>query len=159
MNRRLKHIFILLILFGPFSLHGQDCYNYHINNCRWADRTFLYSRQSRSAVFTPGMRSEFQIVVYGGEEYYISVDGHRKLGDIQLRVYEDTNKETLLYDNAKYKYEEYFFFKNTRTRDLIVEITTEKPDDPENKKDKYCLGVLIEFRSVSKESGKDNVGF
>ena len=77
--------------------YSQNCNNYHINNCRWADISFLYSRQSKSAVFTPGMRSEFMIVVYGGEEYYMSVDSHRKLGDIRLRVYEDNKSKKPLY--------------------------------------------------------------
>ena len=149
--------FLLLPLFSG----AQECVNYHIDHCRWADRTFLYSRQSRSAYFTPGMKSEFRIIVYGGEEYYISVDGHRKLGDIRVRVFEENDNRTLLYDNAEFRYEAYFYFKNSRTRDLLVEVTTEEPDDPAEGQERYCLGVLIEFRDTGspEESTRDTVGF
>ena len=159
MIRKLQYILAFLMLSAVS--YGQNCNNYHIDNCRWADRTFLYSRQSKSAVFTPGMRSEFKIVVYGGEEYYMSIDGHRKLGDIRLRVYEDNEKKTLLYDNAEFEYEEYFFFKNTKTRDLIVEVTSEEADDPKEAKEKYCLGVLIEFKetAASQSQEDEKVGF
>jgi hypothetical protein len=106
------------------------------------------------------MKSKFSIVVYGGEEYYISVDGHRKLGDIRLRILESGDEEAVLYDNVDYKYEDFFYFKIERTRKLIVEISAEKPDDPEEAEKKYCLGVLIEFRDpdLSGEEGK-SVGF
>jgi hypothetical protein len=155
----LKYTLIFILVLMARISFGQNCTNYHIDNCRWADRTFLYSRQSKSAVFTPGMRSEFRIIVYGGEEYYMSVDGHRKLGDIRLRVFEDNKKKTLLYDNAEYDYEEYFFFRNTKTRDLTVEVTTEEADDPEEAEEEYCLGVLIEFKESQPESSDDKVGF
>jgi hypothetical protein len=104
------------------------------------------------------MRSEFSIIVYGGEEYYISVDGHRKLGDIRLRVFEKDDKNALLYDNSEFNYEEFFYFKNSETRNLIVEVKAEEAEDPEEAAEKYCLGVLIEFRDINK-SQKDSLGF
>jgi hypothetical protein len=104
------------------------------------------------------MKSEFSIVVYGGEEYYISVDGHRKLGDIRLRIYEDDATRTQLYDNAEFKFEEYFYFKVSRTRKLLIEISTEASD--KKKQEKYCLGVLVEFRDTKNpEETEENVGF
>ena len=161
MIRLLKYIAFTIVLMGSGISYGQDCTNYHVENCRWADRSYLYSRQSRSAVFTPGMTSEFQMVVYGGEEYYISVGAHRKLGDIRLRIFDDKEKKSLLYDNAKYNYEEYFYFKNTQTRDLIVEITTKEPDNNNETGERYCLGVLVEFKNIrdSQELKEDSVGF
>src|SRR6056297_1034673 len=106
---------------------AQNCADYHVENCRWADRTYLYSRQSRSALFTPGMKSVFNIIVYGGEEYYISVSAHRKLGDIRVQLKENNEKQTILYDNADFKYEDYFYFKNAITKKMIVEVSV-----PEN---------------------------
>lgn len=154
---------LLLLFFSALSVNGQNCTHYHIENCRWAGRSFFYSRQSRSASFLPGMTSTFRIVVYGGEEYYISVDGHRKLGDLRLRIYDDSSDEKPLYDNARFKYEEYFYFQNSRTRDLLLEVTSENPKVPEEERsgEKYCLGVLIEFKSTSqaKDPFRDSVGF
>lgn len=140
---------------------GQDCTNYHIENCRWANRSFLYSRQSQSALFKPGMRSEFRIIVYGGEEYYLSVDGHGKLGDIRVRIFEDEKKEQALYDNAEFNYEKYFYFKNSRTRDLVVEVTSKNTDSGSSSNQRYCLGVLIEFRETEAREKRlqDTVGF
>jgi hypothetical protein len=108
------------------------------------------------------MSSKFSIVVYKGEEYYLSVDGERKLGDIQLRVLEEENgKQYQLYDNAEFDYEKYFYFKVTRTRKLIIEITTQPAEDPENENKKYCVGVLVEFRKTGSKSEdqKKDVGF
>ncbi|SRR6056297_1070998 len=137
---------------------SQNCTNYHIDNCRWADRTFLYSRQSRSALFKPGMTSKFKIVVYGGEEYYISIDGHRKLGDIRLRILEENEKKTVLYDNAEFKYEKFFYFKNSLTKDLTIEVSTKENEKHKNKE--FCVGVLIEFRDTgSSEDKNKKVGF
>jgi hypothetical protein len=105
------------------------------------------------------MKSEFRIVVYKGEEYYISVDGHRKLNDIRLKIYDNNENKTLLYDNEDFNYETYFFFKNTHTRDLIVELSTTEASDPEEARNKYCVGVLIEFRNVDESPGRSEVGF
>lgn len=160
MNNKFKYLVTLILLLFPVFLYGQNCNNYHISHCRWADRTFIYSRQSRSALFTPGMKSEFSIVVYGGEEYYISVDGHRKLGDIGVKIYEDDKNRTRLYSNAEFNYEQFFYFKISRTRKLIIEISTEEPESGQSTDEKYCLGVLIEFRDTKpSEERPEDVGF
>ena len=161
----MKYILRAIVIFHLLTIsilsYAQNCNQYHIDNCRWADRTFLYSRQSRSAKFTPGMSSDFSIVVYGGEEYYISIDGDRKLGDIRLRVLEDDEQRTQLYDNAEFKYEDFFYFKVSRTRKMIVEVTTEETDDPEESNKEYCVGVLIEFRDTGQPTNKSgqDIGF
>jgi len=159
MKDKFKILIFTILLFIPIFAFSQDCTRYHIEHCRWADRTFLYSRQSKSALFKKGMSSEFSIVVYGGEEYYISVDGHRKLGDIRLRIFEDDAQKTQLYDNAEFKYEKYFFFKVSRTRKLIVEVSTREPENDKTSDEKYCVGVLIEFRDTSSSEAEEDVGF
>jgi len=160
MKDKFKYLIFILLFFLPIFAFSQNCTNYHIDHCRWADRTFLYSRQSKSALFKKGMSSEFSIVVYGGEEYYISVDGHRKLGDIRLQIFEDDDQKTQLYDNAEFKYEKYFFFKVSRTRKLIVEVSSEEQENEKKSDEKYCVGVLIEFRNTgSIDEAEEDVGF
>lgn len=160
MKDKFKYLIFSILLFFPIFAFSQDCNDYHIDNCRWADRTFLYSRQSKSALFKKGMSSEFSIVVYSGEEYYISVNGHRKLGDIQLRILEDDDQKKQLYDNSEFNYEKYFFFKVSKTRKLTVEISTEEPEEDKNPDKKYCVGVLIEFRETdSSDEAEEDVGF
>ena len=160
MKVKFKYLIFTILFLLPVFAFSQNCTNYHIENCRWADRTFLYSRQSKSALFKKGMSSEFSIVVYGGEEYYISVDGHRKLGDIRLQIFEDDDQKTQLYDNAEFKYEKFFFFKVSRTRKLIIKISTEEAKDNKKPDQKYCVGVLIEFRDTGpSEEAEEDVGF
>jgi len=157
---RLVFAGMLLLLMWNGNVSAQSCLQYHVENCRWADRTYLYSRQSRSAGFTPGMTSEFKIVVYAGEEYYIAIEGHRKLGDIQMRLKEDDEIKTILYDNADFKYEKYFYFKNSSSKNLIVEITTPPADNSDEKDKAYCVGVLIQFRKNIEEAKEGNgIGF
>ncbi len=157
--KSIVHKILLLLIISSFQevSFAQDCTDYHVENCRWADRTFLYSRQSRSALFTPRMKSNFSIVVYGGEEYYISVSGHRKLGDIRVRLKEDDEKQTILYDNANFKYEKYFYFKNALTKKLIIEVSV--PENEKYKNEKFCVGVLIEFRRNKAEESSNQLGF
>lgn len=154
--KSIKIFFAILFSISASVSYGQNCSEYHMDKCRWADESFLYSRQSRSAVYTKGMTSEFSITVYGGEEYYVSVKGDKKLGDIRIRVKEDNADKTVLYDNSNYKYEDYFFFKNENTRNLIIEVSS----TAENKfsdSSRFCLGVLIEFRKYENE--RTNTGF
>lgn len=144
MRYKYKSLLILSLLLSAFPVisFSQDCFEYHIEHCRWApENEFQMSRQSRSAELEPGENIEFSIVVYENEEYYISVNGHRKLGDIRLRIYEDDEERYLLYDNKEYRYEKFFYFKATNTRNLILEISSEEDKD----EIKYCLGVLIEY--------------
>lgn len=156
MRKKSLFITILLTLYSLTSF-SQNCSEYHIDKCRWTDDSFLYSRQSRSALYTKGMTSEFSITVYGGEEYYVSVTGDRQLGDIRIRVKEDDEHKTLLYDNAEYEYEDFFFFKNEVTRNLILQISSEAEQKFSNSSDRYCLGVLIEFRTYKNK--KTSTGF
>ena len=155
--KNVKLFFTILFSISSFLTFGQNCPDYNINNCRWADDTFLFSRQSRNALYTQGMSSEFSITVYGGEEYYVSVQGDKKLGKIKIKVKDDNKQNTVLYDNSKYKYESYFYFKNENTRNLIIEITSVAEKKFSSSTDRYCLGVLIEFRTY--EAKKTSTGF
>ncbi len=162
MNFLHKLLLLFLLSLFAFQTNGQVCSNYHIDNCGWADKSFFYSRQSRSALFSHGITSKFVIIVYANEEYFVSIAGHKKLGDIKIRVYEDDNKKTELYDNSKYNYEKYFYFQNKNTRKLVIEVTSEKKANIKNPNEKYCLGVLIEFRhmkSANKNNSSKDIGF
>lgn len=154
--KSLKIFFAILFSVSTSVSYGQNCSEYHINKCRWADESFLYSRQSRSALYAQGMTSNFSITVYGGEEYYVSVKGDRKLGDIRIRVKEDNADKTLLYDNSDYKYEDYFYFKNENSRTLIIEVSSTAEKKFSNAT-RFCLGVLIEFRTY--KDPKPKTGF
>jgi len=151
-----KIVFLISFTLFSFIAISQDCTNFHSEKCRWADDSFLYSRQSKSALFTPGMSSEFVITVYD-EEYYISIKGDKSLGKIRIRVKEDNEEKTVLYDNSKYKYEDFFYFMNENTRNLIIEVSSEANKNFSSSANRNCLGVLIEFRNEN--NTKQEIGF
>ena len=143
--KTMKIVFLLSFVINSSLIFGQNCANFHNEKCRWADDTFLYSRQSKSALFSKGMKSEFVITVYD-EEYYISVQGDPNLEKIKIRVKEDNANKTVLYDNSNFNHESFFYFKNEKTRNLIIEITSEAEKKFSGSSERFCLGVLIQYK-------------
>ena len=146
MNKKFS-IFLTLLLFASVVGYSQDCTGYHEYHCLYADYTFFYSRQSKSALFQHGQTSELKIIAYGGEDYYIAVCAHRKFGNIHVRILEDTPGRKVIYDNADNDYSESVTFSNDITRNLIVEVSVPEGDPKENS-DRRCVGVVIEFRKT-----------
>ena len=139
-------IFVLAFLSAIIGVSAQDCSDYHQYHCVYADYTFFYSRQSKSALMQRGQTSSLNMVAYGGEDYYIGVCAHRKLGEIQFKILEDNDARTVIYDNATDEYATSIVFSNENTRNLIIEVIV--PDGSGNEKDRRCVGVLIQFRKV-----------
>jgi hypothetical protein len=145
-------LFVSLILFPIFSF-AQDCTDYHQYHCIYADYTFFYSRQSKSALFKRGQTSELKIVAYSGEDYYVAVCAHRKFGDIRFKILEDNPGKTLIYDNADDEYSESITFSNEVTRNLIIQVSV--PDtDMKGSDDRRCVGVVIQFRKTDQNDEK-----
>lgn len=141
-----KNILIYIMLLSGFlgSVYAQDCTGYHQYHCTYADYTFFYSRQSKSALFRRGQTSEMKIIAYGGEEYYIGVCAHRKFGDIHYKIMEDNENRTLIYDNAMDNMSKSVKFVNQSTRNLIIEVSVPKSESGET--DRRCVGVIIQFK-------------
>ncbi len=155
MKNTLYLILYTTLLLSPFVSFSQDCTDYHQYHCIYADYSFFYSRQSKSALFKRGQTSELKIVAYNGEDYYIAVCAHRKFGDIHLRILEDNASKNVIYDNADDEYNESIIFSNEITRNLIVEVTVPE-DGKEDTNDRRCVGVVIQFRKT--ETGEENRG-
>lgn len=134
----------LFLLFAFSAVHAQDCTGYHQYHCTYADYTFFYSRQSKSALFKRGQTSEMKVIAYGGEDYYIGVCAHRKFGKIEFKIMEDNESRTVIYDNTKDDYAQSVIFSNETTRNLIIEITV--PPAKNNENDRRCVGVIIQFK-------------
>ena len=128
--------------------YSQDCTDFHQYQCTYADYTFYYSRQSKSLLYQKGQTSELQIVVYEGEDYYISVCSARKIGKIRFRILNDDNERQVLFDNADSEYATSVTFSNESTSNLIIEIST--PDaTSRDSKTVGCVGVVVQFRKTS----------
>lgn len=153
----MKHLLNTLLLVSmltiTFDTFAQDCTDYHQYHCIYADYTYFYSRQSKSALFRKGQSSELNVVAYGGEDYYVAVCAHRKFGDIQFRIMEDNEKRNLIYDNSKDNYNESITFSNTITRNLIIEVTVPEGDG-RDLSDRRCVGIVIEYRKTKRSSKK-----
>ena len=148
MKTVIKIALFSFIFFLPVKALSQDCTDYHQYHCLYADYTFFYSRQSKSALFRQGQSSELKIVAYSGEDYYISVCAHRKFGDIQYKIMEDNPQRTIIYDNSKDNFAESITFSNEVTRNLIIEVTVPEGDN-KSSNDRRCVGVVIQFRKSS----------
>lgn len=156
----MKKIYLIIALFLTTSfihLDSQDCYYYHEYQCKFPNSTYYISGQSRSALFSLGMTSEFKIVTFGGEDYHISICHQFKIKNIRFRLIEDNEDKTVLFDNAENKYQNEVSFTNNTARKIIIEVSI--PTDPTNKeKDNQCVGVLIHSRKTYQEP-KNKIGF
>jgi hypothetical protein len=137
-------ISLLVTLTTFLSLSAQDCTGYHQYHCVYADYTFFYSRQSKSALFSRGQTSELNMVAYGGEDYYVGICAHRKFGVLHFRILEDNDDRTVIYDNATDEYATSVMFSNVNTRNLIIEVTV--PEGKKSDNERRCVGVIIQFR-------------
>lgn len=155
----IKYFTVFYILFLQINnSNAQDCYYYHEYQCKFPNTTYYISGQSRSALFTYGMMSEFKMVTFGGEDYHISICHQFKVKNIHLRLIEDNEDKTVLFDNAASGYINEVTFTNNNTRKIIVEISI--PDDPtgKDKNVNQCVGVLIHSRKTFQEP-KNKMGF
>jgi hypothetical protein len=150
-------IFFTVLLFF-FKLNAQDCYYYHEYQCKFPNTTYYISGQSRSALFTYGMTSEFKIVTFGGEDYHISICHQFKLKNVRFRLIEDNEDKTVLFDNAENKYTTEVTFTNNTARKIFIEVSI--PDDAaiKDKSVNQCVGVLIHSRRTYQEP-KNKMGF
>lgn len=150
----MKYKILLLIsaLFFTASVSfSQDCTDYHQFHCPYADYTFYYSRQSKSALFERGQISELRIVAYGEEEYYVAVCANRKWKNTRFRILEDNIERNELYDNAKNEYAESITFENENTRNIIIEVITPEPEKSSDVGEMRCVGVVVMFRQMDHE--------
>lgn len=141
--------FLLVLFFATTLAYSQDCTGYQEYHCLYADYTFFYSRQSKSALFQHGQISDLKIIAYGGEDYYIAVCAHKKFGNVHFRILEDNPGRKVIYDNADDNYINNVTFSNDVTRNLIVEVSV-VGGDPKESSDRRCVGVVIEFRKTEK---------
>ncbi len=158
---KLKKIILLfktILLFIVIKTNAQDCFYYHEYFCKFPNSTYFYSGQSRSALFTFGMTSEFKLVTFGGEDYNINLCYEKKFKNVRLRLLEDNENRSVLYDNSEFGYKLDMNISNNVARRLIIEIAV--PDDPTGKGDQElrCVGVLVHFRKTYNEP-KNKIGF
>ncbi len=159
MKIKTKYLICLLVLiFQTFIFEAQDCFYYHEYFCKFPNTSYFYSGQSRSALFTYGMTSEFKLVTFGGEDYYVSICYERKFKNVRMRILEDNDEKTVIYDNKDFSYQTTMTFSNNVARKLIVEISIPEDATKKEGQDMHCVGVLIHFRKTYQEP-QNKIGF
>lgn len=157
-------LIVILGILGTGIAQAQKCLHYHENNCDIPDYTYYYNGQSKSALFKRGQTSELKVVVFEGEEYYISVCGDKKLGQIRFRILEDNELHRVLYDNSQHGFTDNMTFTNTASRKIVIEVSIPPVEVRPNSKEKvdanatYCAGVLIAFKKTFNPQD-DPIGF
>lgn len=181
----IPHIYFFMLQFivaqsvdiDPAST-AQYCSNYHRAACKASGKRdgFRYNGQSRSALFEGGQTSEFQIVVYKGNDYRIALCNDNNLGQLRMRiiavkrvpvkqeVYEQVKNEygeveekavtettykrerEVIYDNSQDSYATEVTFSVETSQKLIIEITAEGGTG-----ELGCVGVLIEHMPTPKK--------
>src|SRR3989339_1434379 len=114
----------ILLLFAVVcfnSVSAQNCNNTE-NSCSTPhEKKFTKSAISRSIKIRHKQRKTFNVNMFEGKEYYISVCGKSKLGNIQLRILSAENK--LIYDNAAAGLIDFIIIKSELTQKLIIEVS------------------------------------
>lgn len=149
----MRHFIVLsifsLAFYLPYSqLQAQKCVDYHTGYCPIPDYSFFYNQQSKSFELALGQSAEIRIIAYENTEYYISACAHRKYKRYQLRILEDNDNRSVLFDNSRMGFIDSVKFLNQTTRRLILEITVpEEGNNPEGDDGKpKCAGILIATR-------------
>ncbi len=145
--KKLIALTALFVLSVPVVM-SQDCTGFHEYHCRYADYTFFYSKQSKSTLMAHGQTTSLNVVAYGGEEYYIGLCAHRKFGELKMRILEDNDARTVIYDNAQDEYTQSVTFINEKTRNLIIEVSVPETTSQSNENTRRCVGVLMEFKEL-----------
>ncbi|MCG8698663.1 MAG: hypothetical protein MI922_11470 [Bacteroidales bacterium] len=144
---KFKALSLIVILSGCIHLVGQDCNNFHQDNCFKAEMDFQKSDQSVNIEVTPDEFIDIFLVAQDGEEYFISFCTEKKNKPVHFMIYDMNNPTKVLYDNSYDKYNQYISFDNKNTRKLkIVAAVKKGKKDPEGIK--VCLGFSVEHKKL-----------
>jgi hypothetical protein len=137
---KLLLIFTLTAFFVP--VHGQRCTGFD-KRCASAPAQFEASSLSRSVSMRKGRKVVITQIFYGNSEYFISVCGKNRLGNIHFRLISVDNNNTVLYDNASDSFKDSQLFVINNTMNVRIELSAPHYFDDSNSE---CAGIKI-FRS------------
>ncbi len=159
MKKLLLHSFTaIFLLLSPVNFSQEDynpCKYFHSEHCKFARGfNYYYSGYSRSGEFVKGQESEFSMIALGNRDYHFSLCSHRKLGDIQLIV-TDESKNNILYDNAEEEFAKMFIVTIDTMQTIWVKVIVpgeeEESEKRKQKEKPRCVGLLIEYATIKKQ--------
>jgi hypothetical protein len=140
-------ITIFIIHSVYFQVHAQSCQNYE-KRCENAPTYFEKSSLSRSVTMRKARKVVINQTFFGDREYFISVCGRKKLGDIHFRLISDDENQTVLYDNAAVNFQPSQLFVIQNTMKIKIELSAPHYFDDYNSE---CAGVQISYHKSGQE--------
>lgn len=140
-----KIILAVLSLFLFVSYSSAQCKRYTKKECFPKIKPFIYNGQLNSAILMPGEKAELMMTFNSGQDYRILACAEEKLGVLGLKVM-DKNKNVLFYNKEEDKYSQFWDFNVSSTQELIIEISIDEIDSPNNLVPEGCVSVLIGFK-------------
>lgn len=142
----IKYFLLAAFLFFSGLIYSQNCDKIE-NDCpRPKEKSYSKSGMSHSSKIKPKQKKLFNVSMFEGKEYYISVCGKSVVGNLQLRILSSDNK--LMYDNAADGLADNITIKSELTQTLIIEITAPLGTLSDNKM--ACLGVYVASRKFNR---------
>lgn len=143
-----KFLFVAAVTLSAFlfasTTHAQ-CKRFTKKNCFPKMKPFIYNGQLNSAILMPGEKAELMITFNSGQDYRILACAEEKLGDLGLKVM-DSKKNVLFYNKEEGEKKQFWDFNVMSTQELIIEISLDEVDAPNNLIPEGCVSVLIGFK-------------
>jgi hypothetical protein len=137
---------ILLFCFvGAPSAAAQTCKDFE-NKCQSAPKGFKKSSLSRAFSMRKMKKIKLNTTLLGGNQYFISVCGKAKLGNMHIRIITDDNFKSVLYDNAADDFAANKQFEVEETTKISIEISA-----PQffTESESECAGIYIAYKSIT----------
>lgn len=139
--------FFLFTLGVTTNSEAQNCSGFE-KRCEEAPKYFTKSALSRSFSVRKGRKLLINQTFFGDREYFVSVCGKKKIGDIHLRIIADDENKMILFDNAanNFKSSQIFVVQNT----MKVKIELSAPYYFDNVHSE-CAGIQIHYHQSNKD--------
>jgi len=88
------------------------------------DKSFVVSSKSRTVKLAKGQTYHIKMKLKKNRYYFLSINGERKLGNIQYKIIDPKKNNEVIFDNSAYELCKEMTFQNNEDREVIVEVKT-----------------------------------
>ena len=145
-----KHLFTSCIVLFTLGItansEAQNCIGFE-KRCEEAPKYFTKSSLSRSLSVRKGRKLLINQTFFGNREYFVSVCGKKKIGDIHLRIIADDDNKMVLFDNAANNFKPTQLFVIQNTMKVKIELTAPYYFDNMHAE---CAGIQIHYHQSDK---------
>lgn len=138
--------FLFLTIGFMSNSHAQNCSGFE-KRCEEAPKYFTKNSLSRSLSVRKGRKLIINQTFFGDREYFVSVCGKKKIGDIHLRIIADDDNKMVLFDNAANNFKPTQLFVIQNTMKVKIELTAPYYFDNMHAE---CAGIQIHYHQSDK---------